>query len=313
MLRYLLLFVRAAASGALPSWPIAYSYSPDSLPIMEIRLAPPRKPVPEVAAVLSNLESKRQLVEKEEMLQAEAAYNTTLAEAADSLEAMVDRLMRAFAKQEEWISTRPHGGDTRGAAKVSTSFRSRPAHPGLSFHQSRGASAGHEMATRINLLPMVGPSESLQPKIEVLERKRSNEERALYTEAKDEMAKWTTIVQSEAEAEITKQGDMLVHAQKFGLVKSRVGLNEGTAFFALGQPVLSSGRQLATNVRVMASDEPFPTVASMVEDLERKRDAAEGLQRMRLLELELQLVQAQNAILSARLSGWVEHILQTNV
>lgn len=70
---------------------------------------------------------------------------------------------------------------------------------------------------------------------------------------------------------------------------------------------------MATNVRVMASDEPFPTVASMVEDLERKRDAAEGLQRMRLLELELQLVQAQNAILSARLSGWVEHILQTNV
>jgi len=280
---------------------------------MEIRLAPPRKPLPEVAAALGNLESKRQHVETEEMLQVEAAYNTTLAEAANSLEAMVDRLMRVFTKQEAWISTRPHGGDARGAAKLSTSSPSHPAHRGLSFHQSRGASAGHEMATRINLLPMVGPNALLQPKIEALERKRSNEERALFDEAKDEMAKWTKIVETEAEAEITKQGKMFVHAQKYGLAASSGGLKEGTEFLALGQPVLSSGPQLTTNVRIMASDEPFPTVASMVEDLERRRDAAEGLQRTRLLELELQLVQAENAILSARLSGWVEHILQTNV
>lgn len=32
--------------------------------------APPRKPVPEVAAVLSNLESKRQLVEKVHIVEA---------------------------------------------------------------------------------------------------------------------------------------------------------------------------------------------------------------------------------------------------
>jgi len=278
---------------------------------MEVRLAPPRKPLPEVAATLGELESKRQHLETEEMLQVEAAYNTTLAEAAETLAALVDRLMHVFAKPEAWISTRPHVGDTLGAAKLSTSSPSRPEYQGLSFRESRGASAGHEMATRINLLPMVGPSALLQQSIEALERKRSNEERALYVEAKDEMTKWIKIVEIEAEAEITKQVDAVVHAQRYGLGANPGGLMEGTQFLGFGQPVLSSGTQLTTNVRVMASDEPFPTVASMVEDLERKRDAGEGLQRARLLELELQLVQAENAILSNRLSAWVEHILQT--
>ena len=68
-------------------------------------------------------------------------------------------------------------------------------------------------------------------------------------------------------AEITKHVNVLVHAQKYGLGASPGGLMEGTQFLALGQPVVSSGLQLTTNVRVMASDEPFPTVASMVEDV----------------------------------------------
>jgi len=309
---HLLLFFSAAASGAQPSWPITYSYSPDSLPVIEVRLAPPRKPLPEVAALLGGLESKRQHFETEEMLQVEAAYNSALAEAANSLAALVDRIMHVFAKPEAWISTQPHAGDARGAAKLSTSSPSRLKHKGLSFHESRGTSAGHEMTARINLLPMAGPNEVLQPRIEALERKRSNEERALYVEAKDEMTKLTKIVETEAEAEITKLVNVFVHAQKYGLGASPGGLMEGTQFLALGQPVVSSGLQLTTNVRVMASDEPFPTVASMVEDVERKRDAGEGLQRTRLLELELQLLQAENEILSDRLRGWVEHILQTS-
>ena len=74
--------------------------------------APPRKPLPEVAALLGGLESKRQHFEtvqivgigacfkvlsscalQEEMLQVEAAYNSALAEAANSLAALVDRIM----------------------------------------------------------------------------------------------------------------------------------------------------------------------------------------------------------------------------
>ena len=40
-----------------------------------------------------------------------------------------------------------------------------------------------------------------------------------------------------------------------------------TAFLSASEPVLASGLPLTTNVRVMAAEQSFHTVASMVEDL----------------------------------------------
>lgn len=43
------------------------------------------------------------------------------------------------------------------------------------------------------------------------------------------------------------------------------------------------------------------------------RDSAESQVRRRILELKVQLLQAENAIVNDRLGGWIEHILQTSV
>lgn len=297
-LQSLLVFALAVASGAQPSWPIMYSYSPDSMPIMEVRLAPPRKPMPEVVASLGELENNRLQFETEELLKVERAYNVSLVEAGKKLPALVDRLMRVFVKPGAWIATR-HG----------VPLKSRAA----SFHEAHG-SGGHEITTRINLLPVVSADASLERSIQKLERKRSRDERALFMEAEDEMEMWTQVVEIAAEAEITQEVNAFIRAQKYGSSASAGELlTRGRATKFLGQPVSPSGPQLSTNVRVAASDEPFPTIESMVEDLERKRDVGEGFLRTRMLELELQLLQAENAIISERLRGWVEHILQTSV
>jgi len=301
----LTLAIAGAQASTQQSWPIMYAYSPDSMPIMEVRLAPPRKPLPEVTGTLGELEKKMHILETDGLLNIEAAYNASLGEASKSLPALVDRLMHVFVKPSAWIAAgRRVVLDKPGHLKHAPSFR-----------EVRG-SGGHEVATRINVLPVASPDASLEPEIEALERKRSDEEAALFKEAEDEMAMLTNIVEMEAEAEITQEVNGFIHAQKYGL---SVGPGEllqkagAMKFLALRQPVLSSGPQLTTNVRVAASDEPFPTIASMVEDLGRKRDASEGLTRARLQELQLQLLQAENAILSDRLQGWVEHILQTSV
>jgi len=132
------------------------------------------------------------------------------------------------------------------------------------------------------------------------------------------------------------------------LSKSAAFAKKAASFLRARQPVAASGAQLTTNVRVMASDEPFPTIAGMVEDLvyilQRAlvarfkpnflcdpgasavhaktqhtysgpfvplllfRDAGESVVRAKILEWELQLLQAENKIISDRLESWVAQI-----
>merc|ERR1719326_2091636 len=109
----------------------------------------------------------------------------------------------------------------------------------------------------------------------------------------------TKIVENEVEAHVTQFVNTLIHALKFGSVTSATP--ESIAFLSARQPVLPSGPQLTTNVRVMASEEPFPTIAAMVEDLERNRDSSEATIRTRMLELELKLLQAENSLVQERI------------
>lgn len=79
-----------------------------------------------------------------------------------------------------------------------------------------------------------------------------------------EMAGLTKIVQSELELQITQIGGNLLAALRTSLPQQT-----SASFLSARQPNLQSGFPAATNVRVMASDEPFPTISSMVEDLVR--------------------------------------------
>jgi hypothetical protein len=122
----------------------------------------------------------------------------------------------------------------------------------------------------------------------------------------------------------------------------------GTSFVeAAKQPVLSAGLQLATNVRVMASEAPFLTVETLVEDMVRmfarsrcaytirsmrlcrsvdghlqnlyyvvhiipyfaSRDESENLMKRRILEMDLKLLQSENAMLDESIRASVGMLL----
>jgi len=296
--------------GAQPSWPIMYSYSPDSMPIIQVKLAPPKHPMPEVAAALGKLDNERALFETEKLLRVEAAYNATLEQASKDLPALVDRLMQTFVKPEAWIATREHRAEQAGELAAQRATGVRP----TSFRELRSKSGGHEVSARINLLPGAKPEAEVEDEIKRDEKFRETYETQFFERAEREMDMLSFIVQNEAEVQITQHVNGFIHAQKFGASSTELLAKGGaTRFLNVMQPVVSSGPALTTNVRVAASSEPFPTVASMVEDLDRKRDAAESQVRRRILELKAQLLQAENAIVKDRLGGWIEHILQTSV
>lgn len=291
MLHYFLSLGLAVLASALPSWPTMYSYSPDTLPIMAVRLAPPRHALPEVEEKLSSAWNKIEELHAEELLKVQSALNASLAEASKSLPALVDRLMHVFVPASAWIADNKH-------SRLQAS----------SFREAR-ESDKHEMTTRINVLPAPSPDASIGPMIEALEHKRSSEDKARFGQAIDEMAMLTKIVEMEAEAEITRAVRGLTNAQSHGLKSNAKSFMHTTSF--LKQPVQPSGSQLTANVRIGPSNEPFPTIASMVEDLERKRDAIEDSAGKRIQELQLQLLHAENTILEDALQGWVQHIRQS--
>lgn len=293
---HILLLVLALSADAIPSWPIAYSYSPDTMPIIEVRLAPPRKPMLGVGLFLDSLESGRTHFEADRMLEVEAAYKTSLDEVLENLPTFIDRHMSLLEEQASFLSNRQPQNIKAGRHTPSFLGGLQP--------------TGHELTARINLLPVKQPDASLERNINELEQKRTKDEGKVFEQADSEMKGLAKIVQNEAEAQIVRHVNACLHALKFGARAGQATFLAGSIGFLSAQlPLPQSGSQLTTNVRVMASEEPFHTVASMVADVERRRDTSEGMLRTRILELELKLLQAANDIVGVRLTSWIERII----
>lgn len=292
-----------AVLGA-PTWPVMFSYSPDTLPTIDARLSPPHKQMPEVSAALGQLDAARIAFENEHIREVEEAYNASLKDGAEKITAAIDRIMQKF---EAPIALVSH------SQKTQKHFNGVPS---LSLREARREPGGHELTARINLLPVSSPAASLESHIKDIERKRTRDEGNIFRQAVSEMNALTQIVQNEIEAQVVRFANDFLHTARYGLGSSPHALFSKTAsagFLSSRQPVLASGLQLTTNVRIAASEEPFYTVSSLVEDMERRRDASEELVRKRILELELKLLQAENDLIAHHLGGWVSRILRTSV
>ena len=78
---------------------------------------------------------------------------------------------------------------------------------------------------------------------------------------------YVCIVQDSYQAQISQKASSFFQAlhSHSSPISSTSGISAG--FFSAHQPVSASGPHFTTNVRVSASDEPFPTVTAMVEKL----------------------------------------------
>merc|ERR1712224_140292 len=64
------------------------------------------------------------------------------------------------------------------------------------------------------------------------------------------------------------------------------------------------------NARIRSPEITFPTIATLVQDMEKRRDASEGLETARILQLQLKLIKAENEMIKTELQTSIAHLLR---
>jgi len=282
---YIFLWLNTFGAACASQWPPVQQSLQDMLPNIELSLAPPQHPWPQVAAELGNLEESREQIENANMDRLQREMNKALLEARRQIGDTIGRAMRAF-------------DDPRMAGAVQISRRAQKSASMLQQlpQDTLGSSA---LAVKVNVLPANPPDGSLRPAIDNIESVRSSEEKDMFDSAVGEPSALTAFIVSELEAQIQAHIDRIATA--------------GTLVSKQGVPVFLEGRAeqlpLQANVRVVPTDTNYPTVASMVQGMEARRDIAENLARRRILEKDLDFMMACNHAVEEGMGAAIARIM----
>ena len=273
-----------AVSGQ--GWPAQHEASSDTQPNIEVRLAPPARPLPEVAAEIALLESSRGSLEEAAFGKLQAAYNRALQDAKAKIGDVVGRATQTAVEGEGFRATE-HA---------------------ISFLQAGRDTTAGQPSVRVTVLPVSPPDPALRGGIDAIEEKRSALEAQLFEQATTEVGDLTAVILAELEAQLQP------HARSV-LSKARVAPapphapRTGPASFTEVETGQTGGLPEGLNIRVGASDVPYPTVAGLVRDMELRRDASESLIRQRVLEMLMQLSKAENGMIKEALRRAVTEVL----
>ena len=266
--------------------------TPETLPIIEVNLAPPANPLPEVSAEIQVLEKARDALEQEKMAKLEAAYNAALEGAKSKISVAIGSAMQLFDRPPT-------------LAARSTSFLA------LRTKREHGrASSGEGPNVRVKVLSVPPPDASIKSKLDAMEAKRADAEAQMLDQGIQEMGELTNVVVSELKESLQLQMSSLLIPTR-GDVRL---VSPAATFLATaerdvpGMPV-PEGLPQELNVRVGSSDVPYPTIAGVAQDMETRRDTAEHLLRQRILELELKLLEAENELVKDALHKAVGSVL----
>lgn len=269
------------APAVAAQWSAVQHSGQDMTPNLEISLAPPIHPWPQVAAELGNLEESRESMENAMMNDLQSKFNHAAAEARHRIGDVIGRAMTSF-NDPGLAGTAFH---IRHAAPKSAAFLQQLP------QESVGSSA---IAVKVNVLPASPPDASLRTAIDDLEHIRSDREQSMLQSAMGDADALMNFVANELQAQLQDQ----------------VGAILGTASSKKMQATPSFRQSPAqTNVRVVPTDSSYPTVASMVQGMEQRRDAAESLVQKRILEKELDFLMACNSAIEEGLQGGVARIM----
>jgi len=272
-------------SSALASqWPVVLQSAEDAMPNIELGLAPPLHVWPQVAAEIGQLTDSRERMENANMDKLQQEFNKAEAEARRRIGNAIGRAMRVY--DDPLLARSILIG--RVAHASPTVFRQLP-------QDTLGPSA---LSVKVNVLPASPPDPSLRTKIDDIEFRRSDEEKELFDSAKGELKALLDFIVNEVEEQI--------RGHLHGMAATRRG--NSPMFIQRGH------KQLPTqaNVRLVPTDLKYPTVASMVQDMEARRDIAENLERKRIIEKELDFVLVCNRAVEEGLKASVSRILALN-
>lgn len=246
----------------------------EEYPSVELSLAPPLHPWPQIAAEIGNLEHSRENTEHENMDQLQREFNKAAVEARHRIGDVIGRLMHGFddPKLEHILSP-------NGPAGASASLRQLP-------QETLGSSA---LAVKVNVLPATPPDPALRTNVENIEYYRAGQEKDMFKSALGDVKALTDFVLNELEVQVQERMSSIAGAVALARVPRDAQMLEGR---------LRSGQLPAqSNVRVAPNDVTYPTLVSMAQAMEARRDIAENLVRARILEKELDfLIMCNNAV-----------------
>jgi hypothetical protein len=224
------------------------------VPVLELTLAPPKQPQPQVVAKLALLDSARNKLEARFMKTLQETYDGALVDAKLRIDALIRRFLdtpNSDAMQRSGFLRAAEGFSTAGALRI-----------------------------QAKVFPVPPADPQIETKIDDVERKLSSLEEQILQKACDDLPHVTDLVLAELGRELHKT----VHARS---------ARQQQSFLELAP---------LANIRVASSPETFPTVRSLVERMERRRDNAESSALSHAVEMEAKLLAAEIEYVTQRLS-----------
>lgn len=236
-------------------------------PVIQLRLEPPKKPLPQVAAELRQLEQARKTLEGTFHAHLQKTANVALEQAKKRIDNFVNEHRLSLSVQRT--------GNSRRLSQ-------------MGFVASRSSRERDDASrVKINVYPMTPPNPQIRDQIDNIEGKLTTMEKRLLEQAEDEMQRIADIVLSEASARI---GTYITRSSNEPAAKaSETALVEG-------------GTQV--DVRIAPSAKAFPTVRTLVEEMEQRLDKSERNELDYILKMEKELFEAELAYLV----GTLQHL-----
>jgi hypothetical protein len=151
------------------------------------------------------------------------------------------------------------------------------------------------------VLSIPPPDASIKSKLDAIEAQRTGIEAQMLDQAVQEMGKLTEVVVGELKTNLQMQMSALELSSLRSFLYTKEREIPGVA--------VPEGLSSQLNVRVGSSEAAYPTIAGLAQDMETRRDTAEHLERQRILELQLKLLEAENEYIKQALQGAIGSFL----
>lgn len=284
------------------TWPVPYDVTADTMPNLELSLAPPSQPAPEIAAVLGDLDSVRERVAAAHMDEMQTAVKQEVQRVRTRVADIVERAMRSFADSVR-VKFRSHGF-LAGERRLPTSFVAA---------RSERPSTDH-VVVKVTAVPAKMRGAAMKKELSAIGERQTDALQRMFKQATVNLKGLADVLLNEFQDEVQKHFDMLlahhVPHSLYGPRREDQFLN--LAGFVESGPSRSAARMLPgqANVQVVASSSSAPALSSSVQEMAARASVAERLGRSQLLALEMQLLKAAHRVMKSTLQGAVERLVE---
>jgi len=281
----------------------------ETLPLVQIKLAPPKRAFPEVSAETSRLEHDRVAGELAFGKKLQEVYQATLHDARVKIQEVVLTAMHlesdvrpsmAFAQRSESTTT---AGLCDGISSNHTA-----SHTALFLGKNTDGAPRKEdaFAVKVAVATPHGPDPSIRDVIDKIELKRSQQEGLLFQLACAELPALTMLVLRELEQGLSE----MMHTKSTAELVARKVLREKSpmrvsSIAFLHRSTVQKSLPAQANIRLAASPEAFPRIRDLIQNMELRRDTAEIEEQVQILNLEMHLLKAEHDMIHEA----IEHAL----